>query len=287
MKTARLRDSGEQIFANDDKCEDNRQNLKCCFCNALIVYVSRQAKIASRTKVDSFFRLKQLEVHTNDCKFDIKNMINRAVSKSAKAEKNGPILLKKNNEIFFNLNYLGESFKNKGLFSDSIYRRSVRKPTYNSRVTAFLSYINSASSITRILAGSSEKIKDFKNIIKIRYLNQLIEWKDFIYEENRYLELFEKLNSGQIKHPVAVVVTIQKERHKHKNQYLTDCACQKIDALEKIKITPVLSTFIEKIDLKVGDKFIIITEPGFKDNGEYKKIYLPIFLKSQYKKIFK
>lgn len=151
-------------------------------------------------------------MHSAFCDYDINNMFDHIVSKSINTEKDKSIFEKKNGEITIRLNCLNESFKSKNqeMIMDFIRNPYKNKKVttglvYRNQVSTLLSYINSAASIARIFAGSSKNIEKLENTRRIKYHDQFITWKDFIYKEERYLELFKKLEAREIKHPIAVV----------------------------------------------------------------------------------
>jgi len=304
MNMARLIGSNDKVSVNDIFPSDNG-NLKCHYCDAKVSYVEaypRETK-KGRTYVNAFLRLSRNELHGNECEYNVEKIIEKLVAESNNIEENDSIFTTDDNLTHsFRLHILSEAME-RG-FDNDINKKSISEngndDTLGYRYTkinkTLSSYIKSAAGIAKlkqIVDGTdSQKLKES---IKLIFNGKNISWNNFFYESNKYIKLFEKIESKQLSYPIAIQVTIKNEtQEKPNNKYKYSIQCFAGDKVSDesnnhVEIPWIITSDSEIVSqLKIDATYIIVTKPfAYASNYKvkYSNIYLPIIDKNQIKYI--
>lgn len=304
MNQARLISSGQHMNISGISSSNNG-NLKCYYCNAKVSYVEGYVRETKRgsTYVAPFLRLSHSE-HDSNCPYNIENAIEAIVSESKALDDSEPILKKnEHGKLSFRLHILQEvsdfllNYSRGDIYSKDNEKYHGKKYIKNSNQLE--SYIKTATGIAKLksIVDSNDDIK-LQESIELIFDKQKIPWKDFFYESDRYMDLFTRVESEKLQHPVAILVTIKNDvQQKDKSKYSYSAQCfagdKKKSTLQKtseIDVPWILTNdnVIAKYIVK-DNNYIIVTTPFAtrtkKDNIEFCNLNLPIAHRAQIRNI--
>jgi hypothetical protein len=151
------------------------------------------------------------------------------------------------------------------------------------------SYLNSASGIAKIRSQIEDSdMDDLKNLLKIKYKDKYIGWKDFYYEDARYYELFDKtIKVKEIEYPIAIVVTVKDELRTSetatKFPWSFNCHSEEKDSLSYVPTIYIANKKLTS-SLERNKSYLVVSKVWTKKppySNRYRNINISVFFKSQ------
>ena len=233
MRAARLGLGGPRVSIRQLE-QGGARDLTCLFCDASVKFTSAYVKQASKTPVAAYLSLVPHHEHRDACKFNVNRYLSTLVAASSRLDDVAPSLIERSAGYLFRLNHLAEAYAELRAASGSADRPEDAIPGAG---TAFVpnarrleAYFRSAMGVARLraLVLSARELED---LVRIQYRDRMIRWKDFYFDDDRYLTLYETLRSTgrRLPHPVALAVTPKRHTEsegRNDQRYVVQCYAQ-------------------------------------------------------------
>lgn len=243
IKMNKVRCNGQEIKISEYNPNKVYGNLKCCYCNADIIFVNSYEKnLGERIiVVQKYFRLKSGEEHEQGCKYTIDGAISNIHASCADNE----LMTKQDNRYVVRLMLISQDTikqEIKNVSDESGHGKRQQNYIPNRKKTAYLSTMNQIMKLRALVENNSD-LEDKINL-KSSYLNgksYFIPWKNFYFDsENRddYSRLLKYLINKKVYHPLCVVGYI-----KSISEYRTGKFC--------IELEPVLDEEDKRVAIEI------------------------------------
>ena len=233
MRAARRGPGGPRVSIRELE-KGRAKDLTCLFCDASVKFTPAHRKKASKRPVAAYLSLFPRHEHRDACEFNVNTYLKTLVAASSKLEIMAPSLIEGPDGYLFRLNYLAQAHAELRTVSGCADYAEAAHPRVGTDFVPTAQrlepYFSSATGVARLraLALSAKELED---AITIWYLDHMIKWKDFYFDEDRYLTLYKTLRSNvrTLHHPVALSVT--PKQHSESNgpsgrRYIVQCYAQ-------------------------------------------------------------
>lgn len=231
-RKARISSAELERQLDERELTGNPRDLRCEECSCAVQFVRgyfKNREDPERTRfIPSFFRLSQPAEHTADCPYTAEGAIRQLVARSrAIRELEDPFADREGGGYEFRLNLLARVRRNASADNeqkqggkddeltaedDKEKKRRRQELIWNGQTLA--PYLSAAVDIAK-LCERLEAAEDqalLRRTINLRYGRREVPWAEFLYETERFRQLYKRLQkseSGFLEHPVATIVHIQ------------------------------------------------------------------------------
>jgi hypothetical protein len=287
MSSARLI-SDNSIINISEISNYHRKNLKCRFCEEPLSFTKKH--IRNETVVERFFRLYPKGNHFEDCKYQIKNLIDIIVKTSKDIENEKNIFDKDGDKHIFRLNVITETINH--LEGGEAEKKEIKgKLNYETKnyiksKQTLASYLKSAMGVAKLYAliNDSETKKELKESIFIFNNAKKIKWSDFFFEPKRHSFLVSKKRF----YPIALIV--QFKPIEKGNNFLRCYKTSDILINNEVKII-IPNVWFNDEELKENIKFnrdyVIISKVNITTSGKFINLNMNVNHKGQISKMLK
>ncbi len=302
MVSAKKKDTGDEEFHISQLSKEDNGNLLCQSCNTEIQYTSAYPIGNEGKIVAAYLRLWQHAQHNEHCRYTVKGAVNRLVANSQalenthsifEAQPDGSYVFRMN--ILCDAHHVAQSMSQSQQDPQSNSHSALTRTNYIRSERQLASYFNSAVGIAKIKAllqsADKEDNDELEKLIKIQFDGKLIPWKDFYYDESRYHVLYSRLVKKQIKHPIAINVSLKSKPSYYDGakRYPWSIQCYKQVEPPKAKLAyiPKLQFIKEELcaQLSPKDNLLVVGNAWAKEpNKDFRNFNIGVFKRSQIKK---
>lgn len=182
--------------------------LTCEFCEALVSFVNGYPRTLGDDIifVESYFRLKNRDSnHGTDCRYNVEKQIKTIVSR----ESDGNVLSSLKDGVYeLRLLAVKQALTQiKSLPENDEPKGENSKPTeekkYVSAKQKLSSYINTAKQVLQVRAYCEDN-SDLEKILKLKFDDLKLPWKDFYYDIEEYFRCFTYVSKLTVTIPIAI-----------------------------------------------------------------------------------
>lgn len=206
--------SGIRVSALVYEKTEPKEKVSCCSpgCTALLSFVKRhQRKYAGKKPIEILpcFRLKPLEVHGEQCKYNLNGRL-KLIAKKSESE---IFTALKQSRFVFRLHVLI-----KALWTASDEDFIAQAKTWGSKNDSNKAYSNQGR-LTNYLKTLRQiiELRDYcenndqmAKLVELDYNGELIKWHDFYYDSGNLVELVSRHGIGEIQIPLAIAGHVYK-----------------------------------------------------------------------------